>query len=138
MKVVPGISPLGSDPGIFSENENRHRENTVPPIVEVDTPNCTFSETLDSQDESVASLYGSNIDEDESNVSQNDISAVNILKDIRIKNVNKLIIGTLNINFIAPKFEQLKEVIGNHLDILTIQETKVDKSFPDDQFEIEG
>ena len=39
---------------------------------------------------------------------------------------------SLNINFIAPKFEQLKEVIGNHLDILTIQETKIDDSFQDD------
>ena len=44
----------------------------------------------------------------------------------------------MNINFIAPKFEQLKEVIGNHLDIFTLQETKIDKDFPEDQFKIEG
>ena len=56
-------------------------------------------------------------------------SAFDILKDIRVKNVNKIIIGTLNINSLAPKFDQLCEVIGNNLDILTIQETKLDSSF---------
>ena len=42
------------------------------------------------------------------------------------------------INSLAPKFEQLKEVIGNNLDILTIQETKLDSSFPPGQFLIDG
>ena len=47
-------------------------------------------------------------------------------------------IGTLNINSLASKFEQLREVIGNHLDILTIQETKLDSSFPSEQFALAG
>ena len=33
------------------------------------------------------------------------------LKDVRIKNVNNIIIGTLNINSLAPKLDQLSEVI---------------------------
>ena len=36
------------------------------------------------------------------------------------------------------KFEQLKEIIGNNLVILTIVETKLDSSFPDDQYLIDG
>ena len=103
----------------------------TPPIRDVNTPNHSFDDDSGSN----TSLCGS---ESNSQSSHNDIAANNILKDIRIKNVNRLIIGTLNINFIAPKFEQLKEVIGNHLDIFTIQETKIDDSFPEDQFEIEG
>ena len=95
----------------------------TPPIRDIGTPNLSL-QSSSSENDSQSSL--------------SDSSANNILKDIRIKNVNRLIIGTLNINFIAPKFEQLKEVIGNHLDIFTIQETKIDESFPDDQFEIEG
>ena len=51
-------------------------------------------------------------------------NAFDVLKDIRIKNVNRIVVGTLNINSLAPKFDQLSEVIGNHLDALTIQETK--------------
>ena len=57
---------------------------------------------------------------------------------LRIKNINRVIIGTLNINSIASKLEQLKEVIGNYLDILTIQETKLDDSFPTTQLLIDG
>ena len=65
-------------------------------------------------------------------------SPIDIFKEIRVKNVNRVIIGTLNINSLAPKFEQLKEIIGTNLDILTIQETKLDESFPPGQFLIDG
>ena len=61
-------------------------------------------------------------------------NAFDVLKDIRIQNVNKIVIGTLNINSLAPKFDQLCEVIGKNLDISTIQETKIDPSFPSQQF----
>ena len=61
-----------------------------------------------------------------------------ILKEIRIKNVNRVIIGTLNINSLPPKFEPLKSIIGNYLDILVIQETKLDPSFSSEQFLIDG
>ena len=62
----------------------------------------------------------------------------NILKDIRIKNVNRLIIGNLNINSIPNKFDQLKAVIPGYIDILVLVETKVDVFFPESQFIIEG
>ena len=35
-----------------------------------------------------------------------------------------VLIGTLNINSLSSKFEQLKVIIGNYLDVLIIQETK--------------
>ena len=55
--------------------------------------------------------------------------AMNILREIRITNVNRVIIGTLNINSLPQKFEQLKLIIDNYLDVLVIQETKLDPSF---------
>ena len=61
-----------------------------------------------------------------------------VLHKIRIKNVNRIVIGSLNINSLPAKFDQLKEVIGKNLDILTIQETKLDSSFTPQQFIIEG
>ena len=64
--------------------------------------------------------------------------ANNVLGKVRIKNVNRIVIGSLNINSLPNKFEQLKEVIGSNLDILIIQETKLDSSFPPEQFIIEG
>ena len=70
---------------------------------------------------------------------ENSVNDANsILKNLRIKNVNRFIIGTLNINSLANKFEQLKEVIGTYLDVLIIVETKLDDSFPTAQFSIAG
>ena len=81
----------------------------------------------------------STMSSDEANASDSVTgSAFDILKEIRVKNVNKIIIGTLNINSLAPKFDQLSEVIGNNLDIFTIQETKLDSSFPSQQFALAG
>ena len=60
------------------------------------------------------------------------------LQKIRIKNINKVVIGTLNINSLPFKYEQLKVILGNYLDILIIQETKLHHSFPTEQFLIIG
>ena len=60
------------------------------------------------------------------------------LSSLRIKNVNKLIIGHLNINSLSSKFEQLKELVTNNIDILVLTETKLDASFPTEQFLING
>ena len=68
----------------------------------------------------------------------NSDDALSILKEIRIKNINRVIIGTLNINSLHPKFKQLKLIIGNCLYVLVIQETKLDPSFTTKQFMISG
>ena len=44
----------------------------------------------------------------------------------------------LNINSIRNKFENLKEVVSNHVDVPVITETNIDKSFTTGQFIIEG
>ena len=60
------------------------------------------------------------------------------LKNIRVSNVNRLIIGQLNINSIRNKFEAIKGIIKGNLDILVITESKLDDTFPISQFIIEG
>ena len=67
-----------------------------------------------------SSLHGSHTN-DHDNTHAPDKNANELLGDIRVKNVNRITIGSLNINTISSKFDQLKEIIGNHLDILTIQ-----------------
>ena len=62
----------------------------------------------------------------------------NTLKGIRVSNINRLIIGQLNINFLKNKFEALKSIIKGNLDILIITESKLDDTFPLNQFLIEG
>ena len=63
-----------------------------------------------------------------SNINPEDVTIIR--SEIRIKNVNKVIIGTLNINSLLPKFEQLKLIRNNYIDV--IQETKLDLSFTDE------
>ena len=53
-----------------------------------------------------------------------------ILSDIRRKNLNRPIIGHININFLESKFEALKLLIENILDVLVVTETKIDESYP--------
>ena len=60
------------------------------------------------------------------------------LSDLRIKNLHRVCIGHININFIRNKFEMLSAVVASNIDILMISETKIDNSCPDAQFYIDG
>ena len=60
------------------------------------------------------------------------------LRSLRVKNLNKLIIGHLNINSLRNKFELLTHQIKDNIDILMISETKLDESFPTSQFFMNG
>ena len=59
-------------------------------------------------------------------------------KKLKHDNPNKIIIGHLNINSIRYKFEFLKELIANNIDIFLISETKLNDTFPFGQFLING
>ena len=61
-----------------------------------------------------------------------------VLRDLKVKNHNKIIIGHLNINSIPSKFEQLKAIIHGNIDILVVTETRLDDTFPTSQFYMEG
>ena len=50
----------------------------------------------------------------------------NILNTLRISNVNRLIVGHLNINSLRNKIQDLQEIIKCNIDILVITETKLD------------
>ena len=52
--------------------------------------------------------------------------------------MNRIVIAHLNINSIRNKFDALKSIISSYIDILFITETKLDESFPHQQFAIRG
>ena len=60
------------------------------------------------------------------------------LKDVRITNLNRIVISHVNINSIKNKFELLAEAVMGNVDILMATETKIDESFPTSQFIIPG
>ena len=61
-----------------------------------------------------------------------------MLKNLKEKNENRLLIAHLNINFLSNKFEALRSFVVGKIDILLISETKLDESFPLNQFTLEG
>ena len=95
---------------------------------DLSTTDSELSELL--SDPSSENLSGSS-DIEENNANQ-------VLLDLRKKNVNNVIIGTLNINSVASKLDQLRVIIGNYIDILTIQETKLDDTVPTADLMING
>ena len=60
------------------------------------------------------------------------------LKELKLANVNKLLIAQLNINGLASKFDDLKHLIAGNKGILLIIESKLDNSYPPGQFNING
>ena len=61
-----------------------------------------------------------------------------LLKILKLKNAYRLILGHLNINLIVATLDQLKVFIVNNIDILVLTETKMDSSFPNAEFRIDG
>ena len=61
-----------------------------------------------------------------------------ILNNVRVKNINRPIIGQVNINSIRNNFHFLESEASKHLDILLISETKIDESFPSAKFYLDG
>ena len=66
------------------------------------------------------------------------LDAKSRLKEMKTQSSHKLILGNLKINSIRNKFEALKFIIDNNIDIFLISEIKLDDSFPSAQFLING
>ena len=56
------------------------------------------------------------------------------MKNLRLKNSRKAIIGHINMNSLRNSFEVLTEMVPDKVDLLMISETKLDSSFPNAQF----
>ena len=63
---------------------------------------------------------------------------VNFLHQQSLKYAKSLTIGHLNINSIRNKFLDFKELVLSDTDICLISETKLDDSFSDQQFHVNG
>ena len=61
-----------------------------------------------------------------------------LLKQIRLRNLNRIIIGHLNVNFFAIKLDAIKLIILDNVDIMIFSETKLDASYPTAQLLING
>ena len=64
--------------------------------------------------------------------------AKTLISEYRTKNKDKVVLATLNINSLRNKFTSLMELVSGNIDILVIEETKIDSTFPEAQFCIPG
>ena len=64
--------------------------------------------------------------------------SVGSIRDVRKRNLRRIILGNLNINSIRNKFDLLVDQIKENVDVMVISETKLDESFSDGQFKIPG
>ena len=72
---------------------------------------------------------------DASTTSQEYKENINItLKRLQHSHLNRFIFSYLNINSINNKTDDLDKMLNRNIDILCIAETKLDESFPNDQF----
>ena len=60
------------------------------------------------------------------------------LCNLKLRNLNRLIFGEININSIRNKLELLFSLVSNNIDVLLISETKIDNTFPVSQFCVPG
>ena len=65
-------------------------------------------------------------------------SNVSHLGNLRSKNPKKFIFSLININSILNTFQNLCDIVGNNVDVLSVSETKLDSSFPNAQFLLPG
>ena len=61
-----------------------------------------------------------------------------ILKNIRVNNLHKVIVTHLNVNSFSNKFDAIKTVIPGNVDVMIFSETKLDDSHPTSEFLIDG
>ena len=119
---------------IFSNSDSKQQESLGK------GKDFVYSENTCNKKSGSESLTDENKLSDRSEQSINDASLdpLSEVKNLRLRNVNKVIIGNININSLPNKFEQLKELVMKHIDILVISEAKLDDSFPTSQFLMKG
>ena len=66
------------------------------------------------------------------------LDPLSTVKNLWLSNVNRVVIGNLNISSLPNKFNQLKEIVIKYVDILGLTERKLDDYFPNSQFLVDG
>ena len=117
---------------LVSANKNACDVNVL------NAPNAPYLEpppnTLSLGDESDCPMNN----EDVPQLDHDKTDVYSILKDLRIKNLDRILIGSLNINSIRNKIHMLTDFVVGHLDFLLIVESKLDDSFPNSSLKLPG
>ena len=129
---VPGVQYLDIYSNVGNVALNPHAPHFIPfnnPV-----PSFTFSTNTTK-----TGFCALNINANEFiPLSSFDVMSKDHIKQIKCNHPKNIVLGHLNINSIRNKFECLKYIVGKNIDILLISETKLDESFPESQFIMDG
>ena len=67
-----------------------------------------------------------------------DDASIHLLHKLKIENINNVIVSLLNVNSFSSKFDDIKFLIKENVDVAIFVETKIDDSYPNSQFMIDG
>ena len=79
-------------------------------------------------------------DECKSKLPSKSVNSISVrsIRDVRKRNLKRIILGHLNINSIRNKFDLLVDQIKGNADVMIISKIKLDESFPNGKFKIPG
>ena len=88
-----------------------------------------FSDNL-TKEEKYEETRVSNSEKSKDKKISHNLNSIMRLKNIRLKDTNRMVIGNLNINSLPNKCAKLQEIVLKYADIRILTETKLDDSFP--------
>ena len=142
------------DPCDYSINSEEH---TIPVPFNIATPDISFNTTNTHMEPSSGELdplanpfipmlvdltLDTSSDASTSSLSSigdiSELEPLSIISELKKKNSERPVIAHLNINSLSSKFEPLTSLIQDNIDLLIVTESKLDETFPQGQFHIDG
>ena len=135
-------SSVGCDPEINLSTKNEELtvdlSDHTSPLVENDSELNLNAQNQEPQQKFLRSPEEEREFFPNSNPEVNENDPKSVLQALKSKNLDRPIIAHLNINFLDSKYEPLKSLIKENIDILLVSETKLDDTYPKGQFKIDG
>ena len=97
-----------------------------------------LNDTLQAPSSSNSFHEISTIADDNNVYLENSDEGLEILSKIRTKNLNKVVIGLLNVNSLNAKIDSIRSTVIDKINIMVLVETKLDDTYPTSQFFMEG
>ena len=130
---VKSLSNGRKNMSLDAKNENGSDILNMTPFSIGSIPSHFSTPNFNSEDENSCETTSDDVSFNESGEKE-----ISLLKSLRLKNINQLMVGNLNINSLENKFDHLTIFVENTLDVLIINETKLDGDVANGVFDYHG
>ena len=116
---------------LVTSNDHHHLENEYAMNGSIAELTSFLKEICYNDNNNINTSSTGEICEDNSN-------PLRYLRNLTLNNFGKIIIGHLNVNSVRNTLNVLKSMTKGNIDILVLSVTKIDNSFPVNQFSMDG